>query len=402
MSRFFNNHSNDMSSGQGMQNNNQTNYNNVMQYNTPNYNNSETYVADSMQMENYNNALQQMNNQNMQMPQQQQYNPNVNLQMPTGGVGMYGNYQNPNQATIAPQGVYVQNNGQVTQPEELSDEVLTDSLDENVESLIDTVTEELDEKEVELDPLNNANNPVPVNPVAPKDNVIPEEELPTNVKANIFAVIGLMFSMLVKPGTTIVKNAKKYRSMFKAGSVSLWITIISLALCVLARVVCGCFSKSYNSISGATNINLDMTMLFDPSNYLPYLLITLIFSLGLIVILSLVYYASSFLNSKGIHMGTYFMVSSLGLVPLIIGVTVLYPIISILSTYIALFALIFSFLYTLIAILTGMNEILVFRNNDKKIAYNVLNISCVILIMVFIFRLLGSFHIIDIALFIGL
>jgi hypothetical protein len=106
-----------------------------------------------------------------------------------------------------------------------------------------------------------------------------------------------------------------------------------------------------------------------------------------ISIASLIYYASSFLNSKGVHMGTYFMVSSLAMVPVIFGVLVLYPIASIISMYIGLLLFIFTFLYTLISFFLGMNEVLVFGNINKRILYNVINLSLIFLIMIIIFVL---------------
>ena len=94
-------------------------------------------------------------------------------------------------------------------------------------------------------------------------------------------------------------------------------------------------------------------------------------SFGSIFVASMVYYASSFLNSKGVRMGTYFMVSCLALVPVIIGVLVLYPIVNVFSQYAAIFVFVFSLLYTLISFYIGMNEVLVFKDINKRIIYNV-------------------------------
>ena len=110
-------------------------------------------------------------------------------------------------------------------------------------------------------------------------------------------------------------------------------------------------------------------------------------SFGSISISALVYYASSFLNSKGVHMGTYFMVSSLAMVPVIIGVLVLYPILNVFSQYAALLVFVFTFLYTLISFFIGMNEVLTFGNINRRILYNVINLSLIFVIIVFLFLL---------------
>ncbi len=239
----------------------------------------------------------------------------------------------------------------------------------------------------ELDPLNNANNPIPVNPISPKKEELPEEELPKNVKANIFSVIKMMIGMAFTPGTTIVNNSKKYRSFSKAIAITLWITIVTLILCIGVRVLIGSFNKTYSAVTASYKINFDFTNIFNLDNYLQFLLIAFIISFVTIMISSLIYYASSFINSKGVVFGSYLMVSNLALLPLIIGVVVFYPIANLLSTYIGLLVLIFSFLYTLISFIIGISEILTFKNINRKILYNVLNISVIVLIMIFIFAI---------------
>lgn len=252
---------------------------------------------------------------------------------------------------------------------------------------VEEVEEETEpEKEEILDPLNNANNPIPVNPVAPKDDFV-EEDLPEDVKANVFSVFNMMVGMFFSPGTTIITNSKKYRSLPKALSVTLWVSVISIIMAMLTRIVVGMFRTSYNSVSGFSSIYLDFANVFNIDNYVPYFIVAIIMTFGAISIASLIYYASSFLNSKGVHMGTYFMVSSLAMVPVIFGVLVLYPIASIISMYIGLLLFIFTFLYTLISFFLGMNEVLVFGNINKRILYNVINLSLIFLIMIIIFVL---------------
>ena len=252
---------------------------------------------------------------------------------------------------------------------------------------VEEVEEETEpEKEEILDPLNNANNPIPVNPVAPKDDYV-EEDLPEDVKANVFSVFNMMVGMFFSPGTTIITNSNKYRSLPKALSVTLWVSVISIIMAMLTRIVVGMFRTSYNSVSGFSSIYLDFANVFNIDNYVPYFIVAIIMTFGAISIASLIYYASSFLNSKGVHMGTYFMVSSLAMVPVIFGVLVLYPIASIISMYIGLLLFIFTFLYTLISFFLGMNEVLVFGNINKRILYNVINLSLIFLIMIIIFVL---------------
>lgn len=336
----------------------------------PGGSNNETFVYDSMPKPN-------MGGNNV-----------VNNNYPNGGMNQMPNYSNPDNSIqqkrpsaeelMMPKSV---------QPPKLKNEPVIEELDLPEEKLeeLDEV-EALEENKVELDPLNNANNPVPVNPVAPKEEVV-EEELPEDVKANLFSAIGMMFGMFFAPGTTIIKNSKRYKSITKALTVTLWISLVSIILCMAARIVVGMFSVKYNSVTGASTVSLTFINMFDLDNYTPYLLVAFIMSFGAIAVAALVYYASSFLNSKGVHMGTYFMVSSLAMVPVIVGVLVLYPIINIFSQYAAILVFVFTFLYTLISFFIGMNEVLTFGNINRRILYNVINLSLIFMIIVIIFLL---------------
>lgn len=260
----------------------------------------------------------------------------------------------------------------------------TDTLEENEILEMPNNFTSSQENQKEGNPLNNANNPIPLNPIAEEKNIY-IEELPNNVKANIFSVIGMMFGMLLTPGTTIIKNAKKYRSTTKAILITIWLTIISIILCIGTRILVGSFNKTYSAVTGTYNINLNFSNIFSLENYKEYLIITFLISFIAILVMSLIYYASSFLNSKGVPLGSYIMVSNLALIPFIVGVTILYPITNLVSTYIGFLVLIFTFLYTLVSLLIGINEILTFKSINRKILYNILNLSVVILIMIIIF-----------------
>lgn len=373
--------------------NNQGMYNNQGTYDggTYNDNNMMSYQGtdNNQMMNNYNNMNQQYydgnngyNMQNQQFVNQNQSDYNQSfVQMPYGD----SNNQNLNMPPLVsddekmiPKSVQPPKENMVELPSVVEDkEEYSEVLGEELEEVEDT------EAEV-FDPLNNANNPIPVNPVAPKDDYV-EEELPGDVKANLFSVGGMMLGMIFSPGTTIIKNSKKYRSIIKALSVVLWVTVISIILAMATRIIVGSFNTSYNSVSGFSQVYFDMTNIFNIDNYVPYFIIALIMTLGAITIASLIYYASSFLNSKGVHIGTYFMISSLAMVPIIIGVLVLYQIASIVSVYIGLLFVIFTFVYTLISFYIGMNEVLTFDNVNKRILYNSINLSIIFLIIIVIF-----------------
>jgi len=239
-----------------------------------------------------------------------------------------------------------------------------------------------------LNPLDNGNNPIPVNPIIAQmeahQNVedIGEQK---EVKANIFAAFGIILGMIVKPGSTMLNNAKRFKEVKKAISIMIWLAVIFLVICLGVRVGVGSFDRTYVSLTDSYKMVFNPARIFEFSNYLEYIIIAISISLGGVLLTALIYYASSFLNSKGVHFATYLVVSNLGLIPFICGVIVLYPVCMIFSTYLALGALIFSFLCSLITLLIGMNEVLRFNSINSQIFYHVINLSVITLVALIIF-----------------
>lgn len=389
----------------------------VMNYDA-NSNNSETFVYSQVSNNDYNNQFVSANlNQNVDQStmynnqMMNQVDSNMYSSEPTSDVVVTVD-NNFNQVDSSNYGVNQEFSGMNNVPFDnsalfaLPEGAVVEEREPEPEPVVEEVVVE-EEPQVVLDPLNNANNPIPVNPVATNEEVkvveeVVEEEIPLfdeeeEVKTNLFTVVNMMVGVVIKPGTTISTNARRYKKMFDAISITFWVSVLSFVMCLAGRLVVGCFSKTENAISGASKIVLDFSRLVDTNNYIPYLLITFFIGLGTILVVALIYYLSSFIFSKGIHIGTYFAISTLSVVPVIIGFTILYPIITILSSGIAMMALIFSIIYALIILFTGINEVLKFKNNDQRIIYNAINMAVIFSIMLFIFNVLSDLNILDIS-----
>ena len=173
--------------------------------------------------------------------------------------------------------------------------------------------------------------------------------------------------------------------MKKAISIMIWLAVIFLVICIGVRVGVGSFDRTYSSLTDSYKLVFNPARIFELSNYVEYIIIAVSISLGGVLLTALIYYASSFLNSKGVHFATYLVVSNLGLIPFICGVIVLCPVCMIFSTYLGLGSLIFTFLCSLITLLIGMNEVLRFRSVNSQIFYHVINLSVITLIALIIF-----------------
>ena len=243
--------------------------------------------------------------------------------------------------------------------------------------------EVVEQQPVALDPLNNANNPVPVNPVASPDT----RRKVVAVGVSPFTPLKAFLTLLKKPGELIEETVPKYEHLMSSMMFTGFLTITTLVLTLLARLVVGGFIKSYNNASGS------YTSTFDPSNimnqdFLHFLLIAFIVSGLTIVAVTIICYASSFLNSKGLTLGKILMITNVSFMPFILGINVVSQLLSIISDNVGFASLVISIIYTIILFTTGMNHYIQTDKLNTKILYNLINFSIVIIIVTLILSLL--------------
>lgn len=333
---------------------------------------------------------------NNQTPNNQFFNNNMNNQvtmeqMMQGTPEMQQEMQMQNQQMMMQQQMMNnQMNQQMMQQQVNQMSTETEQI-ETLESLEDNPSlprqnEVSSEPEQTANPLDNDKNLIPVNPIAPKEEVDVEEILlQKDAKATIMAAIGIIMGMILKPGNTMVTNAKKFKDLGKAIKITLWLSFIFIIASLVVRFIVGSFTKSYNAVTGAYSVSMDFANLLNLDNYLEYLVIAIVLSLVGVFLVAVIYYASSFLNSKGVPFSTYLIISNLGMIPFLMGVIILYPILDLISSYLGIAILIFAFLSTIINILIGMNEVLKFNSLNNKIYYHVINLSIITLIVLALF-----------------
>jgi hypothetical protein len=234
-----------------------------------------------------------------------------------------------------------------------------------------------------LDANNNGTNPVPVNPVAPV-------ELETEakvVKVKFLDILVLMVGVFVKPGNILMDNSKKYRNTKSAFVVTAYVTLMSLVLALGVRLAVGGFQRSYNAVSGSYSTVFSLNNIFT-QDFFTYILLAAVISGISIVVVSLVYYAASYFTGKGVHLGTYLIITNQAFAPLIIGVNALYPLGALVSPYIGIILLGISFIYSFVIFITGISECIKFASVNKEIIYNVINLSIIFVSIVLIVYLI--------------
>lgn len=262
---------------------------------------------------------------------------------------------------------------------------------EGVERLETVGVEVLDDAPVPmLDPNNNSSNPIPVNPIAPK-----EEENYKYVSMTFKDIINLFIGMFIRPISNIKDNAKKYSEIQNCLKFTLIMTVISIILSLLGSLIVGGFGYTIDPITGGYSRGFSIDNILS-INFLNYIIKGLFISGGAIFVISLIYYASSFMNNKGVKFGTYLMISNLSFFPFVIGGSLLLPIGNLFSIYIAACLMIISIFYTMIVFITGINELLVFNSVDSKVFYNLFNIVLVLIIIMIVFYILLQNNMINI------
>lgn len=239
-----------------------------------------------------------------------------------------------------------------------------------------------------LDPNNNAHNEIPVNPVAPVEVV----EVVEVGKLSIPVFLSMVLGMILTPSDTIKNNYKKFRDLRNAFGIYALVVLFSCLLSVLISLFIS--RVQYNISSSIDNFGFltDPSLLFRQEIF-KSILVALLCSSIPVIITAFIYYISSFINNKGVYFGSYLVISSLAIVPFIIAFVVLMPLISIFSSFLSFAIIIIGFLYSFTCFILIINDCLTHTSDNRKIFYNVFNVSLatliISLIIYFSFNLIG-------------
>ena len=112
-------------------------------------------------------------------------------------------------------------------------------------------------------------------------------------------------------------------------------------------------------------------------DYAYYLITAVVISGVSILIISLIYYISSFFNNKGVSLGEYLIITNVSFIPLLLGFSVLLPVGCLFHNYLGYALLGISLIYTLVCFISGINQALSFSSVNRKIIYNAFNLSVI-------------------------
>ena len=212
------------------------------------------------------------------------------------------------------------------------------------------------------------------------------EEVKEDIKVNILSTIKLMIGAILKPVTSVPKNSKSIEDLKKAISFLVHYVVVLLVLSIATAILSGFFVKNYDINTGLYNTYMDFGNVINVK-FVDVIIKTLSFSLLFTLIVAFIYYITSFFRNKGVAVGTYIILSSLALLPLYLGLFVLYPLLSIWSYFLGFFAFVISFIFSLFSLYNAIVSLLEFKSEEKKIFYNLFNIGIVVFLLILIVML---------------
>ena len=249
------------------------------------------------------------------------------------------------------------------------------------------IVQEPQKEEVRYNPLNNGSNPIPVNPVAPVEEIIDISY--DEGKVNIFTFFGMVLGMIIKPGRTVEKSLNSYQQLKSGILITIFVAVFALLLYLIPRLYLSGYTQEYNIATGSYYSVYKVDLIFQ-QNFVQLILSGLLFSTFSILFLSLIYYATSFFSSIGVNFTKLLVLFNLCFVPFLIGGFLLYPLVSLINNYVGLGVLVVSLLYSIITMFVSLSHALLIRSSNKEIYYNMFNISLYIIIMVIIYILFNG------------
>ena len=210
-----------------------------------------------------------------------------------------------------------------------------------------------------------------------------EETKKENIKINIFSTIKLMTGAIFKPVTSIPKNSRSVEDLKEAIKYLIYFVIIILALSIGTAILTSGFVKKYDINTGLYTTIMDFGNIANVK-FVDIIIKSISFSLLFTLIVAFIYYITSFFRNKGVAVGSYIVLCSLALLPLYLGLFVLYPILSVFNYFLGFFAFMIMFIFSLFSLYNAIVSLLEFTTEDKKIFYNLFNIGIVVFLLILI------------------
>ena len=134
------------------------------------------------------------------------------------------------------------------------------------------------------------------------------------------------------------------------------------------------FVKTYNNVLETFSISIDFNGI-TTHNYLDDLFAIIFLNYIPIVLLSIIFYLVSFLNSKGLSLGSYLSIVNIAFIPFLVVYNLFFKLACVMSDTIGIILLVGSILYTIMLTIIGIGDNLKFDSINIKIWYFLISLT---------------------------
>ena len=210
-----------------------------------------------------------------------------------------------------------------------------------------------------------------------QNNIVQESLKPVNNnKTSILYLIFMIFAVFLKPTSTIKEESDKLsqikNSLTLSAIISLFFTIISLIITMINTV----YVKNYNIFTGKYTTTVTWSNLKNVK-YFEVIGKYFIVYLGIMLIIAGVYYLVGLILKKQSNFSKLLGIATVSIFPALVGLTIGYPIMSLISSTLGLIVGLVGIIYTFVIIYENINLEFDLKDN-LRVYFNLISVSLIL------------------------
>ena len=211
------------------------------------------------------------------------------------------------------------------------------------------------------------------------NNMSSNREIVNNNTDENVGVLSSMIGLFIKPITTTkekINNLKMKQSIIATALVCAITTILTL----IQGIISAARTTSYDWSDFSTKTKWDFSNLKE-LNFFDLIVKNYFYVAIAIVGIAVIYFVGAMIMKKNTKMYHILGITSLSLMPMVISTMILFPLLTKISAILGAFVLFVGIFYSFIIFLFGINEQVVFENENGKIYYHLSCIGAIILVL---------------------
>ena len=190
-------------------------------------------------------------------------------------------------------------------------------------------------------------------------------------KINPSLIFNYFIDIFKKPIEFVNESLTKYSDKSNAIMLSIYISAFAIILALAAGFITGGFTRNYDFNTGSVTANYNFSNVFN-HNFLSDIVVGFVSSFLLIYLVSFSYYILCYFKKIKMPFFKILTVASSCYGPFILGVNVIFPIISVFQAYVAVILSFIFVIFTLVVHITAINSLFSFKKPSDPIYFHVI------------------------------